>query len=268
MGFASAEVIVFSRSRIMKVKTLLISAICFLGVNLGCQEGVKKTEETKIHSEGVAQLKSIRRDLQKYDVDLGADVSTEEKLQALQLSEFALRTENKLQVQLLLEDYIFKGSKLLALGDTRVVVFAESVKINETVQVASHYLGLLYADLPLESKKTVIQTKEVGYAELSARGRKIYKEMKLFEKAGITTDVMFDEARLIKMVRSLSSQQVSILENSSGRIAKHAARIDELLQIHNNFGKDIFKNLGKNYLSIAQAYGHVLYLMVNERKAR
>ncbi|MNY49652.1 hypothetical protein D3C86_1850930 [compost metagenome] len=134
--------------------------------------------------------------------------------------------------------------------------------------MASHYLGLLYAEQPLLGKKTVIGTRAVGYSEFNARYKKMYNEIQFFSSLGLTVEVIFDENDLKRTVKKLSNEDIEAAKKSFDRIAQQAFRLTEVLKIYDYFEQYIFKKQDTMYLQLAGVYGHVFYVMNEELKSR
>ncbi|MBO9666301.1 MAG: hypothetical protein J7501_05760 [Bdellovibrio sp.] len=236
--------------------------ICSSFLFIGCQPGSKKTLDTQVHSQGVSELDAIAAELATLSLPLNVNA---DKLKNSGLTLEANDTNDHSRA--LLESYVFKADKILALGDTRVVIFPEKEKIVAARNVAYQYLGRLYALLDILNTTTPVDNKTVAYAESEARLARIRNMILTFNKHGVTLEVI-QAAKTVSVIKKMSSEALTECIALTTHATNNAVRMLELGEKYTGFGIPDYTKAFSSVPALAYTYSTIGELMAEELKSR
>ncbi|WP_413584589.1 hypothetical protein [Bdellovibrio sp. HCB274] len=246
----------------MKKPVLLIAISALLLLfTTACQEGVKKTEDVQIHTLGVSELEQISSDLNTHGIDL-------KKEAPVLLSKEPLAEIRDLEiVQVLLEKYALKATKLLELGDTKVVLFPEKEKIFNYRKKVYRYLGDVYARQIANSVALAVENREVGYAEMETRHRIFTRMIITYIDSGVSLDSI-QKGTYGEVIKTMSSDSLKACIASSKDTLGNSTRIVELGVKYDGFDIPNFNEAFESLPTVAYVFASIEKLMSEELKLR
>ncbi|WP_413574941.1 hypothetical protein ACLVWU_11890 [Bdellovibrio sp. HCB290] len=246
----------------MKKPVLLIAiSALMLSFTTACQEGVKKTEDTQVHSDGVASLDQIAVELNSYDMDLNAP------LKPLPENEPITPIPHLEKAQVLLEKYILKADKLIELGDTRVVLFPEKERIINSRKKAYRFLGDVYARQSINNTTLAVENRDVANIEMEMRVRIFINMIRTFTGNGITQDVLINKT-WDKVIKTMSTDVLATCVASTQDSINNGTRINELGDRYDGFGIPGFKAAFHDFPAIAYMFVEIAKQMKAELELR
>lgn len=229
--------------------------------NTACQEGVKETEDTQIHAEGVASLDQIASDLNTHGIDLNQDTPV------LVSKEPLAEIRDLKIVQALLEKYAIKATKLLELGDTKVVLFPEKEQVFNNRKKVYRYLGDVYARQTANSVTLAVENREVGNAEMETRYRIFTRMIITYVDSGVSLESI-QNGTYAEAVKTMSSDALKTCIASSKDTLNNTTRIIELGEKYNGFDIPNFKKAFETLPAVAYVFADIELKMIAELKLR
>ncbi|MEK2688289.1 hypothetical protein [Bdellovibrio sp. GT3] len=246
----------------MKKPVLLIAiSALMISFTTACQEGVKKTEDTQVHSDGVANLDQIAAELKQHEMDLNA------ALKPLPENEPVPPIPELETVQVLLEKYILKADKLIELGDTRVVLFPEKERIINSRKKAYRFLGDVYARQNVNNITLAVENRDVSNVEMEIRFRLFFLMVRTFTGNGITQDVLANKTSAT-VIKTMSSEVLTACIASTQDGINNASRILELGTRYEGFGIPNFNSAVKDFPALAYMFVEIAKQMKTELDTR
>ncbi len=245
------------------IKSLFLgfAVISTMVFNTACQEGVKKTEDAQIHAEGVASLEQIASDLNSHGIDLNQEAP-------VLVSKEPLAEIRDLEVvQVLLEKYALKATKLLELGDTKVVLFPEKEKVFNYRKKVYRYLGDVYARQTTNSVTLAVENREVGNAEMETRYRIFTRMIITYVDSGVSLESIQNNT-YTEVIKTMSSESLKACIASSKDTLGNATRIIELGEKYNGFDIPNFKKAFETLPTVAYVFANIELKMRAELKLR
>jgi len=219
-----------------------------LSVSLGCQQGERKEASTSVYETGMQSCNLITEDLSIYNVLLKETNQNANDTQ-IKLPATLTSARDLASVQRLLEEFETTATQLLLVGDTKVVLFPEKVSVEASLQRASKYLGDVYALRDWGNEASLVDSKEVDYAEFDTRLQRMTKDVAVIRAMGLENGS--------QKMETLKKTDLDKLLLSSLEIQKDILRMKTLAQRRNSWDLDTVKSFLTTADDQAGLYGKI-----------
>ncbi|MEK6773922.1 MAG: hypothetical protein AABY64_08270 [Bdellovibrionota bacterium] len=205
-----------------------------LGLNLlmslGCQQGKKEDGASQAYADVLEKCDLIEKELADQKVFLKESPLKPSEIKKLNFTLAVTQDENK--IQLLLEQYIITSQKLLEAADTKVVLFPEKDRIQQSLNNAIILLGHLYAKTDESRITPAIRNKKLDYSEFSYRFARLSFFLKTLKDLNLPID---DSAASLVPMKKLTQDQLVSIVDMSEVIGVDLLRIKILCQRNKNW---------------------------------
>jgi len=195
-----------------------------------CQQGKKEDGQSQSYNEVLVKCDSLEEDLAKEKVILKDKPLLPSEMKDLDFSLRLTAEENK--VQLLLEQYVITSQKLLDAGDTKVVLFPEKNRIQQSLNNATTLLGYLYAKIDENGITHAIQEKNLDYSEFSYRFARYNYYLRYLKDLRIPSD---DIKAASEEMKNLTDEQLSQIVAMGSTITIDLPRVRVLSERNKNW---------------------------------
>ncbi len=235
-----------------------------LWISVGCQQGKKEDGASLAYADVLEKCDLIEKDLADQKVFLKESPPKPAEIKKLNFTLAMTKDENK--IQLLLEQYIIISEKLLEAADTKVVIFPEKDRIQQSFNNAIILLGHLYAKTDESGITHAIRNKKLDYSEFSYRFARLSFFLKTLKDLNVPID---DSTASLGPMKKLTQTQLTDIANMSEVISADLLRIKILCQRNKNweFGNsfDAFTNEESSLSGLYWRYGEQAKNILNSR---